>query len=362
MRDEVELMRTVNGVLQGKEQFRNRYPTLICGGIVQLSDERGGYFDDTEDTALAALDIASNDKAHPDSYRVHKRMALKPIGQHISAVKSVDELIVVAADVMKVYMEIRNSCNILHRDISDNNVLVYRDGENNVHGVLIDFDCAIKITDEPRKATRPVMTGTVPFMSINNLTESPVCRTALDDWESIIYLLCWIGTQGVNDSDQLERREKHRLYDLPIGRWSNADARDVRDGKMVHMDSRKNFSMQIVKYFWTRKSYTPLKSLVCKLYGCLFQNKRLSSSSRGTSADFDELSDSESFNTDYANSSDSLSDKARDYLDGNLDPSIKDPFERRVFFEHEICQQLLDVISKAGEEAQKRLRESIFEP
>ncbi|KAJ1815750.1 hypothetical protein LPJ56_004470, partial [Coemansia sp. RSA 2599] len=232
MRDEVELMRTVNGVLQGKEQFRNRYPTLICGGIVQLSDERGGYFDDTEDTALAALDIASNDKAHPDSYRVHKRMALKPIGQHISAVKSVDELIVVAADVMKVYMEIRNSCNILHRDISDNNVLVYRDGENNVHGVLIDFDCAIKITDEPRKTTRPVMTGTVPFMSINNLTESPVCRTALDDWESIIYLLCWIGTQGVNDSDQLERREKHRLYDLPIGRWSNADARDVRDGKM----------------------------------------------------------------------------------------------------------------------------------
>ncbi|KAJ1641675.1 hypothetical protein LPJ64_006380, partial [Coemansia asiatica] len=142
LRDEVELMRTVNKALHGKEQFKDRYPTLICGGVVQLSDEKGGYFDDSEDTALAALNNIGNakDEAYANSYRVHKRMALKPIGQHISTVKFVDELIVVAADVMKVYMEIRNGCNILHRDISDNNVLVYRDIKGQVHGVLIDFD------------------------------------------------------------------------------------------------------------------------------------------------------------------------------------------------------------------------------
>ncbi|KAJ1878898.1 hypothetical protein LPJ57_003148, partial [Coemansia sp. RSA 486] len=94
LRDEIELMKSVNKALENREQLRNKYPTLICGGVVQISDGNGECFDDTEDTALAALNIDGTDENHSGSYRVHKRMALRPIGQHISTVKSVDELIV----------------------------------------------------------------------------------------------------------------------------------------------------------------------------------------------------------------------------------------------------------------------------
>ncbi|KAI8318629.1 hypothetical protein GQ54DRAFT_300135, partial [Martensiomyces pterosporus] len=71
--------------------------------------------------------------------------------------------------------------DMLHRDISTNNILVVRSPlDGTVHGVLVNFDCAISVGVD-RKA-RPERNGTLPFMSVLNLEANWRERTELDDW------------------------------------------------------------------------------------------------------------------------------------------------------------------------------------
>ncbi|KAJ2506266.1 hypothetical protein GGI11_006724, partial [Coemansia sp. RSA 2049] len=86
--------------------------------------------------------------------------------------------------------------------------------------MLIDFDCALRIDGTTDHKARSEMTGTFPFMSINNLEASNVMRTELDDWESIIYVLCWLGTFGVNTGDE-KTHQRLDYSSLDILRWRN---------------------------------------------------------------------------------------------------------------------------------------------
>ncbi|KAJ1720463.1 hypothetical protein LPJ53_004914, partial [Coemansia erecta] len=89
----------------------------------------------------------------------------------IKTVKNEEELIIVLAEAMRCHSSLVNDCGILHRDISTNNILVVRDnGDSSAtpHGLLIDFDFAIKVDNTERKA-RAERSGTLPFMSIANL-------------------------------------------------------------------------------------------------------------------------------------------------------------------------------------------------
>ncbi|KAI8318907.1 hypothetical protein GQ54DRAFT_248898, partial [Martensiomyces pterosporus] len=86
---------------------------------------------------------------------------------------------------------------LLHRDISTNNILVVRSPlDSTVHGALIDFDCAISVG-----MARPERTGTLQFMSVLTLEVNWLECTEIDDWESLLYLVCWLGTFGINKED-----------------------------------------------------------------------------------------------------------------------------------------------------------------
>ncbi|KAJ2724823.1 hypothetical protein GGI07_001675 [Coemansia sp. Benny D115] len=195
MYDEVAIISRITNVLATENDVKGCYPMMICGGIVRTTDENGRYSVlDTTDNTLKDL--------CPESlryvvYREHKRIAMMPVGYPIYNIGSVDELIIVAADVMRVYMRIWEKTKILHRDISNNNILFTRSGSQ-IRGVLIDFDCALDT--DAHNASRPIqqdIAGTLPFMSILNLEDNQEHpRTILDDWESMIYLLCWLGTFG----------------------------------------------------------------------------------------------------------------------------------------------------------------------
>ncbi|KAI8318785.1 hypothetical protein GQ54DRAFT_299889 [Martensiomyces pterosporus] len=76
--------------------------------------------------------------------------------------------------------------------------------DGTVHGALIDFDCAISVGVD-RKA-RPERTGTLPFMSVLNLEANWFEHTELDDWESLLYLVCWLATLGINKEDRISVR------------------------------------------------------------------------------------------------------------------------------------------------------------
>ncbi|KAJ2813038.1 hypothetical protein H4S07_000973 [Coemansia furcata] len=106
--------------------------------------------------------------------------------------------------------------HILHWDISDNNILVVRKN-GTVCRLLIDFDCAIDIS-EAKKGTHGKVTGTFPFMSLNNLTKSDVMCTSLDDWELMLYLLCWYAMIGFGANDKCLLVQES-LEKLPIAQW-----------------------------------------------------------------------------------------------------------------------------------------------
>ncbi|KAI8317947.1 hypothetical protein GQ54DRAFT_267563, partial [Martensiomyces pterosporus] len=78
---------------------------------------------------------------------------------------------------------------LLHRDISTNNILVVRSPlDSTVHGVLVDFDCAISVG--VARMARPERTGTLQFMSVLTLEVNWLECTELDDWESLLYVVC----------------------------------------------------------------------------------------------------------------------------------------------------------------------------
>ncbi|KAI7819747.1 hypothetical protein BX661DRAFT_136783, partial [Kickxella alabastrina] len=127
--------------------------------------------------------------------RVHRRVAMSPIGKPLNMLKSVPELIIVVADTMRAHRAIVEHCHILHRDVMPGNILFRRMNDGTVKGMLVDFDHAVNSSKGPH-TPHDERTGTLPFMCIHALERSQLPRTELDDWETMIYVLIWIGTYG----------------------------------------------------------------------------------------------------------------------------------------------------------------------
>ncbi|KAJ2318496.1 hypothetical protein IWW52_002525 [Coemansia sp. RSA 2704] len=186
-----------------------------------------------KDDEACAIDDSSRVEVIP--YRVHRRLALKPIGKPLYALSSPYELIIVLADAMTAHSKILNLCGYLHRDISTNNILAI-EVDGRVRGVLIDFDCAIKVGSQRR--VRAERTGTPSFMSINNLRNSSVERSELDDWESLLYVVFWLGVHGVSEEEQssyqafIEGKYKtDKDFKPPLYAWENGSFEEVADSK-----------------------------------------------------------------------------------------------------------------------------------
>ncbi|KAJ2514216.1 hypothetical protein GGI11_004156, partial [Coemansia sp. RSA 2049] len=191
---------------QDDETIQGKLPLIVAGGAVcyktrWCSDDSAPISDDTG----TAFPMVNRDVLQKSKFRQHKRIVLDMVACRLNDVESVDELIVVVADAMHANHRILSECGILHRDISPHNILFTRDQDRNPTGMLIDFDCAVRVADEV--AEGPNQTGTGPYMSIANLRQLKFPRTELDDWESLIYVLSMMATFGVTTEDRHALRE-----------------------------------------------------------------------------------------------------------------------------------------------------------
>ncbi|KAJ2654164.1 hypothetical protein IW148_006426, partial [Coemansia sp. RSA 1199] len=144
MRDESKLLERVSKGLEGHSEFEGLYPKYINGGRMQIQNAHGEGVEDTTRTVLGETVWAQLGEL---PLRAHMRIAMSGVGEPLKFIKSIPELIVVIYDVMRCHMGILKHCQILHRDISEANILVRRDSTG-VHGMLIDFDHAVDITDD----------------------------------------------------------------------------------------------------------------------------------------------------------------------------------------------------------------------
>ncbi|KAJ2801524.1 hypothetical protein H4R21_002768 [Coemansia helicoidea] len=352
LRDEIAFLSHIKDTLGADANLAGKYPMLEVAGLVQVPGRGPANVDDTTTAAMA--DLVMSDTAPPDAMplREHKRIAMSPVGAPLQTVDSPDELIVAVCDAMEVHTEIVRRCGILHRDISINNILVRRTGDM-VGGMLIDFDNAIRL-DVEHVAAQPDRTGTMPYMSIGNLLQSMVDRTALDDWESCIYVLCWLGTIGVNKEDQRYQRANTKNTIYSIHEWRDGDPKIIAKKKRGHVGSLANFADAILDELINHEKYKPLHALVKSLHRALFFNPGASPLCHGCRADDETLEELQNGTLPLEKQH-----------DAKIGPSFTDPFARRAEIADKIVDDLLDTLTKARDEAIKRLyptrRETISE-
>ncbi|KAJ2612064.1 hypothetical protein EV177_003183, partial [Coemansia sp. RSA 1804] len=145
------------------------YPRYDSGGRVRIRRlDAGGKCLAVEDTSKSILsNIIGNelDRRHTD------KMAALRSAKDESADKNSYQ-----SHVMECHNAIYKRCNILHRDMSTNNILFTGSGSS-IKGMLIDFDHAICYddVDSMRNFER---SGTLPYMSITNLERGDISKCA----------------------------------------------------------------------------------------------------------------------------------------------------------------------------------------
>ncbi|KAJ2352444.1 hypothetical protein GGF43_003751 [Coemansia sp. RSA 2618] len=327
--DEIEYMREIRDGLAYNKNLDGLYPLLEAGGNVEML--WGSHFpaDDCTDEILKNID--------PEIclslplWR-HKRMVMGPVGEPLSCARSVDELIVIINDVMTVHTEIVNRCGMLHRDLSINNIMLKRHADGSVNGILIDFDNARRIQDI--RFTESA--GTPMFMSINNIEHSDTKRTALDDWESMVYIIWHLCSSSINNIGMVPAgRPLQGLWDYSMSETAELKKRWIKD--------EHRFRDEVLANMMDTPAYLPLKSLLHELQTTLFYNPRVSEVGRGCVRPREPVP----------------RHKVMDLSEGKLDSSvclkICDPFARRAEIADDIAKELLAVTQRFRAEAQDRI-------
>ncbi|KAJ2641602.1 hypothetical protein GGF44_002042, partial [Coemansia sp. RSA 1694] len=155
--------------------------------------------------------------AQGSSDRQHRRTVMRWAGNMISAATDPNHVIIAIADAMIALNVAYDKCKILHCNISDQAILI-REMAGGVTGVLMELDYAT--CADPRTGTAncepPEL---VMFRPILSLVRSDLPRTILDAFESLLYVICYLGTCGVTQAERAAF-DKAMLLELPIELWS----------------------------------------------------------------------------------------------------------------------------------------------
>ncbi|KAJ2883625.1 hypothetical protein H4R27_002630 [Coemansia aciculifera] len=156
-------------------------------------------------------------------------------------------------------------CKILHGNISDRAILLQKTVDG-VKGILADFDYAFYARDGAGAAEAP---EPKLFQSIRCLEDPRAVRTLLDDLESLLYLVCWLGTFGVNQAQRAAYIAGLPADpNLPIKTWNRGTATDIADQKRSHMNTFASFERCILNRM--RDINSPLSHLAEDIYRALF--------------------------------------------------------------------------------------------
>lgn len=160
--------------------------------------------------------------------RIFSCLVVYPPGRGLYEFRSVLELLEAFRDFIKGHKSLVQEGNILHRDISVNNLIITDAGdENNPKGTLIDLDLAQELEKGSSGARH--RTGTMEFMAIEVLN-GPVTHTYRHDLESFFYVFLWVvigsGQEG------LPRNSKLRCW--YTGTYTNIAS--IKRGHMTQFD------------------------------------------------------------------------------------------------------------------------------
>ena len=151
--------------------------------------------DETEATEPEMIPYVNAQEAQPDSLmsdadepygdRAHCCLVVSPAGRPLDDFRSIKEFLQALRDAIQAHKSLWIDGQILHRDISMNNIVIA--GTETSTGILIDLDLA-KEQGSSRSGARH-RTGTMQFMAIEVL--EGVSHTYRHDLESCFYVFLW---------------------------------------------------------------------------------------------------------------------------------------------------------------------------
>ncbi|KAL2050081.1 hypothetical protein ABVK25_009691 [Lepraria finkii] len=289
-----------DGTTSATKSFSQTQPSQSFGPIQNLSisktsskrkrkrpgDERGSrkksklsqQYEAAQNSGEPAVSLYESDDGKYNN-RVFGCLAIAPAGRalsefaqkqqpeksDLSVLSAIKELLTALRDAIKAHRSLYLKGNILHRDISENNIIITNPKETGgFAGMLIDLDLA-KVLGSRRSGARH-QTGTMEFMAIEVL--QGIDHSYRHDLESFFYVLLWIVAR---------RAWEREFFCLPVDRpkrnilkkWYTGSFDDIADAKEGNMHINK--FEDILKEF--PQAFDPVKPLCKTIRGILFPYK-----------------------------------------------------------------------------------------
>ncbi|TFK37136.1 hypothetical protein BDQ12DRAFT_667335 [Crucibulum laeve] len=121
---------------------------------------------------------------------------------------------------------------VLHRDLSENNLMAWYPNSGDVKGILNDWDMASKLDEKGHIPPSGALhrTGTVPFMARDLLKKNPPPHLYRHELESWLYILVWAAAYyKIKDNDSKNKRARKPKPSLK--NWNNSEIDTVRGTK-----------------------------------------------------------------------------------------------------------------------------------
>lgn len=210
----------------------------------------------SQTTSLYTHDDSSFDN------RIFGCLVISPAGRTIRDFRSISELLEALRDAIKAHRSLYTDGKILHRDISENNIIITDPREaDGFKGILIDEDLAKEI-DSGRSGARH-QTGTMEFMAIEVLQR--VAHTYRHDLESFFYVLLWICARRAWEKEY-QCKLRHRPAESILRWWYSGSLKDIAARK-EHDMSINGFKVLLEEF---PQSFDHAKPLCLKIRGILF--------------------------------------------------------------------------------------------
>lgn len=180
-------------------------------------------------------------------------LVFKPICKPLSTFRDTLELLSVLRDAVQTHRTLLQTANILHRDISDGNILIL---EVTRKGLLIDFDIAMDLSKNT--PTGNSIGGTGEFMAAGLMNKDP--HTYRHDLEAFFYVLLQVITCDKGDLPENSRFQ----------RWAVEDWDMARDARIEDM---KGNGLEGLLNEWGAE-YAGCKGLARQLWRLLFKDDK----------------------------------------------------------------------------------------
>lgn len=167
----------------------------------------------------------------PWENRIYSCLVVSPAGRVISDFRTAKELLEAIRDAITAHRSLYMAGNILHRDISSNNIIITDPNQaDGFKGMLIDLDLA-KVKDSGPSGARH-QTGTIQFMAVEVFRT--VDHTYRHDLESFFYVLLWMCARQ-SWRNGFARHEEQPPQESLLRRWEVGSFKSIAASKASDM-------------------------------------------------------------------------------------------------------------------------------